>query len=83
MLIDLGREVLEAYSGNEALTMLDGGEVFDLMITDYSMPRMTGAELIRAVRARFPVMPIIMASGYADLPPDGEVDVARLGKPYS
>lgn len=80
-LIDLGHEVREAYSGKEALTMLDGGEVFDLMITHYSMPGMTGAELIRAVRARFPAMPIIIAPGYADLPPGGEVDVARLGNP--
>ncbi len=83
MLIDLGHEVREAYSGKEALDLLDGGETFDIMITDYSMPGMTGAELIRAVRARFPTMPIVLASGYADLPPGGDVDVARLGKPYS
>jgi CheY-like chemotaxis protein len=83
MLIDLGHEVREAYSGKEALGLLDGGETFDIMITDYSMPGMTGAELIRAVRARFPTMPIVLASGYADLPPGGDVDVARLGKPYS
>ncbi|QEE43226.1 response regulator (plasmid) [Rhizobium sp. WL3] len=83
MLTDLGHEVMEVYSGKEALTLLDGGEAFDLMITDYSMPGMTGGELVKAVRARFPTMPIVMASGYADLPPGTEIDVARLGKPYS
>lgn len=83
MLTDLGHEVIEVYSGKEALTLLDGGEAFDVVITDYSMPGMTGAELIKAVKARLPSMPIVMASGYADLPPGVEIDVARLGKPYS
>jgi CheY-like chemotaxis protein len=83
MLTDLGHEVIEVYSGKEALTLLDGGEAFDVVITDYSMPGMTGAELIKAVKARLPSMHIVMASGYADLPPGVEIDVARLGKPYS
>ena len=83
MLTDLGHEVIEVYSGKQALTLLDRGEAFDVLITDYSMPGMTGAELIKAVKARLPSMPIVMASGYADLPPGVEIDVARLGKPYS
>lgn len=83
MLTDLGHEVTEVYSGKEALSLLDRGEAFDVLITDYSMPGMTGAELIKAVRERLPSMPIVMASGYADLPPGVEIDVARLGKPYS
>jgi CheY-like chemotaxis protein len=83
MLGDLGHEVVETYSGKEALAMIDGGAAFDVLITDYSMPGMTGAELVKAARARLPNLPIIMASGYADLPPGVEIDVARLGKPYS
>jgi PAS domain S-box-containing protein len=83
MLADLGHEVVEAYSGKEALALMDGGATFDLLITDYSMPGMTGAELATAARERAPELPILLASGYADLPSGLEIDVARLAKPYS
>lgn len=83
MLSDLGHEVVEVHSGKEALAHLVDGTRFDLMITDYSMPGMTGAELAVAAREHFPDLPILMASGYADLPSGVELDVARLAKPYS
>jgi signal transduction histidine kinase len=83
MLTDLGHEVVEAYSGKEALACLGDGAGFDLMITDYSMPGMTGGELAKAARALIPDLPILIASGYADLPPGVDLDVARLGKPYT
>jgi PAS domain S-box-containing protein len=83
MLTDLGHEVVEAHSGKEALAFIDGGATFDLLITDYSMPGMTGAELAKAARDRVPGLPILLASGYADLPPGVDIDVARLAKPYS
>ncbi|MCF6371009.1 hybrid sensor histidine kinase/response regulator [Rhizobium halophilum] len=83
MLSDLGHEVTEAHSGKEALALIDGGATFDLLITDYSMPGMTGAELAKAARDRLPGLPILLASGYADLPSGVEIDVARLAKPYS
>jgi CheY-like chemotaxis protein len=83
MLSDLGHEVVEAHSGQEALALLDGGEIFDLLITDYSMPGMTGAELAKAVLGKRPELPILLASGYADLPAGVTLDVPRLAKPYS
>lgn len=83
MLSDLGHDVVEAHSGKEALALIDGGTDFDLLITDYSMPGMTGAELAKAVRERLPDLPILLASGYADLPSGVELDAARLAKPYS
>nr|CAD6596601.1 hybrid sensor histidine kinase/response regulator [Rhizobium sp. TCK] len=83
MLSDLGHQVVEAHSGKEALALIDGGATFDLLITDYSMPGMTGAELVKAARDRVPGLPILLASGYADLPSGVELDVARLAKPYS
>ena len=82
MLTDLGHEVVEAHSGKEALKCL-GDAGFDLMITDYSMPGMTGAELAKAAREIAPSLPILIASGYAELPSDVDLDVARLGKPYN
>jgi len=83
MLSDLGHEVTEAHSGKEALEYLGDEANFDLMITDYSMPGMTGAELAKAARKIAPGLPILIASGYAELPPDADLDVARLGKPYT
>ncbi|MBD9389082.1 PAS domain-containing protein [Agrobacterium sp. AGB01] len=83
MLMDLGHDVVEAHSGKEALEHLGDGSGFDLLITDYSMPGMTGADLTVAVRHVVPKLPILIASGYAELPPGVDLDVARLGKPYT
>lgn len=82
MVEDLGHEVIEANSGMAALEIIRGGAAIDLMITDFSMPKMSGAELIAAVRLIHPELPIILASGYAELPGDVKLDVVRLGKPY-
>ncbi|UHD47676.1 ATP-binding protein [Aureimonas altamirensis] len=82
MLEDLGHEVLEANSGEAALRHLSNGEQIDLMITDFAMPRMNGAQLARAARKLRPDLPIILATGYAELPSDNEIDLPRLGKPY-
>ena len=83
MLADLGHEVVEAHSGGEALIHLEGSGRFDLLITDYSMPEMTGGDLAKAARALLPDLPILIASGYAELPPGIDFEVARLGKPYT
>lgn len=83
MLIDLGHEVVEAHSGSEALEYFGDGSDFDLVITDYSMPGMNGGELARRVREISPGMPILIASGYAELPAGLDLNVARLGKPYT
>lgn len=83
MLTDLGHEVVEAHSGKDALAHLRENGRFDLLITDFSMPEMTGGELAKAARALFPDLPILIASGYAELPSGIDIDVARLGKPYT
>ena len=83
MLEDLGHEVVEANSGEQALTILASGQPFDLIITDYSMPRMTGAELAREARRLRPDIPILIATGYAELPAGTELNLPRLSKPYS
>jgi PAS domain S-box-containing protein len=83
MLEDLGYDVIEAASGTDALAILSSEQV-DLVISDHAMPRMTGAELAEAIRRDWPHMPIILATGYADIPPGGGlIDLPRLGKPFS
>ncbi|THD71163.1 response regulator [Phenylobacterium sp.] len=61
----LGYRVLEADSGAKALDMLET-VCPDLMLFDYAMPIMNGAELARLARVRCPGVPIVFASGYAD-----------------
>lgn len=83
MLMDLGHDVVEAHSGLEALESFGDGSDFDLVITDYSMPGMNGGDLARAFRAIAPGIPILIASGYAELPAGLDLDIARIGKPYT
>ena len=82
MLQDLGHAVIEAASGAEALEQLRDGKAVDLIVTDQAMPRMTGTQLIAAVRAERPQLPIILATGYAELPEGTDASVVRLPKPF-
>ena len=61
----LGYAVIEAEDGQAGLLAL-GQEVPGLMLVDYAMPGMTGAELARRVRALHPELPILFVSGYAE-----------------
>jgi CheY-like chemotaxis protein len=81
MLIDLGFEVVEAGSAEDALQLLKMGTMPDLLITDHLMPGMSGADLSRAARAIKPTLPILIVSGYAEV--DGLApDLPRLTKPF-
>ena len=82
MVQDLGHTALEAYSGKEALQILDSGRHIDALITDYAMPGMTGVELATRARELHPDLPILLATGYADLPSGTTTDLPRLAKPY-
>ena len=82
MLEDLGHRAIEAASGREALAVLDRGDTVDLVITDQAMPSMTGVQLASAVRERSPRIPIILATGYAELPPGTDANLVKLDKPF-
>ena len=82
MLEDLGHLVTEAPSGVRALEALSDGLAVDLVITDQAMPGMTGAELSRRIHQDWPELPIILATGYADLPHGEDPGLPRLSKPY-
>jgi CheY-like chemotaxis protein len=82
MLEDLGHEVIEASSGEQALRVLRRGRKVDLVVTDQLMPGMTGTQLIAAIRAEWPDVPVVLATGYAELPADTDPDLLRLSKPF-
>jgi CheY-like chemotaxis protein len=83
MVEEAGYELATARDGVAALDALERGQ-FELIITDIVMPGMSGVELARRIRERHPHMPVIFASGYADLQRfDGELaDERILKKPY-
>ncbi len=82
ILEDLGHSVVVAHSGVEALRILHSGRRPDLVITDYAMPGMTGLELARAIRQIEPDLPVVLASGYAELPVAAIDRLPRLAKPF-
>ncbi len=83
MLEDLGHTVIDALSGPEALQKLSTADQVDLVITDHAMPAMTGSQLAQQIRERWPALPIVIATGYAELPPGGNDELPKLSKPFS
>jgi CheY-like chemotaxis protein len=83
MLEDLGHTVREANSGEEALKILAQGTKIDLVVTDQAMPRMTGVQLAEAIIAHRPDLPIILATGYAEIPAGLGATLPRLSKPFT
>jgi CheY-like chemotaxis protein len=74
--------VTEAGDGVEALELLARGK-FDLLITDYQMPRMGGNELAARVKRLSPAPPILMITAYAEQLGIGDSAVdAILDKPF-
>ncbi|MBS7545579.1 MHYT domain-containing protein [Ancylobacter oerskovii] len=82
MIEDLGYQVAEAGSAKEALATLEGGEPFDVVLTDQAMPGMTGLQLAEAISERFPSLPVILGTGYAELPNGADAHFRRLAKPF-
>jgi len=82
MLDELGHEVFEAASGETALEILRREPKINLVITDQAMPNMTGSELAEAIRAERPNLPIILATGFAELPPGVGQGLSKLAKPF-
>ncbi|MDI1283412.1 MAG: PAS domain S-box protein [Reyranella sp.] len=83
MLEELGHKVFQANSAKKALEILDREQHVDLVIADQAMPQMTGTQLIEAIRVDRPELPILLATGYAELPPGMGLGVPKLSKPFS
>lgn len=81
ILEDLGHTAIEVGSGAEALAALDAHPDVAIVVTDHGMPGMSGAELTRRLRAHRPDLPVIIATGYAELPNGEDVGAPRLDKP--
>jgi signal transduction histidine kinase/ActR/RegA family two-component response regulator len=82
MLEDLDHKVVEASSGEEALRILRENGSIDLVVTDHAMPGMTGLDLAEQIRREWPALPILLASGHAELPERNGLAIPRLTKPF-
>jgi CheY-like chemotaxis protein len=79
---DLGHTAIEAHSGAEALSLLAAGTKVDIVMTDHAMPNMTGLQLVQILQERYPGVPIILATGFAELPADpAKFRILKLAKP--
>jgi PAS domain S-box-containing protein len=82
MLEDLGHTAIGVSSGKAALETLRQDNSIDLVITDQIMPQMTGIQLAEAIKAEWPDVSIILASGFAETP-SGIHRLSRLPKPFN
>ena len=83
MLEELGHTVTSASSGKQALEILRREPDVDLVITDQAMPQMTGVQLADAIRRQWPDLPVVLATGYAELEPGAARTLRKLSKPFS
>jgi CheY-like chemotaxis protein len=83
LLEDFGHFVIDASSGAEALEAIKRHPDVDVVITDFAMPHMNGAELVRCIRRERPQTPLIVTTGYQDVGSRLDPDVLRLRKPFT
>jgi len=86
VLEDSGHEVLQADNGAEALALLKTRECdFDLLITDYAMPHLSGTDFLREARLVCPEVPALLITGYAEteMIRDRPAGVEMLLKPFT
>jgi signal transduction histidine kinase len=87
LLAVVGHRVQQAKDGAGALAYLDkaAAEV-DVVVMDITMPGMDGVEVTRHIRARWPQLPVVLCSGYAEPAAAATLDAASvtfLQKPYA
>ena len=85
MLEDLGFEPSLATDAQQALEVLDQAAArFDIIFSDVVMPGMSGVEFARIVRQKWPLLPVVLTSGYSHvLVQEGKHGFPLLQKPYS
>jgi CheY-like chemotaxis protein len=80
MLEELGHTVFEAANGADALKKLADHPDIDTVVTDFTMPKMTGAELAKRITDERGDLPILLITGYAA--GDLEIALPQLTKPF-
>ena len=82
-MIGLGFAVIEAESGEEALSLIDGIADIRVVLSDVVMPGLSGHDLARRLRADHPEIAVVLVTGFArDATPVDLADVPILAKPW-
>ncbi|WP_025885638.1 response regulator [Asaia prunellae] len=77
-----GHKVVSVPDGADVIAVLDKGECFDLVVLDLLMPGMGGRECGQILEQRYPGLPVLYVSGYAD-PQNLPAQAFVLGKPFT
>lgn len=81
---EAGARVVEARAGEEALAALAENPDVEAVVADFAMPVMNGVEFARRAHRRWPHLPILFVTGYADLAAIADVPEERIiGKPFT
>src|SRR5690348_7267391 len=86
VLADLGHEIVEASNGADALAALQSGDCnYDVMISDYAMPHLSGTDFLRRARELCPGVAALIITGYAEANAieDRPQGVEVLQKPFT
>ena len=83
MLEELGHEAFSASSGKQALEILRREDRVDVVVTDQAMPHMTGVQLAQAIAKQWAELPVILATGYAEVKEGGAAGLRKLSKPFT
>jgi PAS domain S-box-containing protein len=81
MLGEMGHEIVQAGSGAQALRLLRADH-YDVLVSDYLMPGMTGMELAAEARLVVPGLPVLLISGFGEVTDGQTGDIPRLAKPF-
>jgi signal transduction histidine kinase/DNA-binding response OmpR family regulator len=82
LLADLGYEVIQASSADQALDLIREPRAIDAAVTDFRMPGMNGMDLARRLRELRPDMPVLLITGYATSNEQQAIDIPQLAKPF-
>jgi CheY-like chemotaxis protein len=83
---DLGFDVIDAANAADGLRAARNYRQLDVAIVDRGLPDRDGLEVVAELRTQLPSLPVIVASGYADLPDHeslrNDVHIRFMSKPY-
>jgi two-component system, cell cycle response regulator CpdR len=83
LLAEYALEVVPVASGEAGLDAFQSGD-FDIVVTDVSLPAMSGVDFARQIKKLSPSVPVILASGYPLVLQDGHLgsNVRSITKPF-
>src|SRR6266436_2347709 len=77
------RQANEPVVNQASLDILRQRGPVDLVITDYAMPHMTGLQLVNAIKQEWPELPVIIATGFAEMDSEVQSGLPKLAKPFT